>query len=228
MTDVSDARNANTHDAPAGFRAREVDAPGGSLTLFESDDVDRDLDAAIASGGPTPYGRVLWPSAAACARVLVALAARTKARTVLELGCGTGLVSLVAARAGLDVLATDVDDGALVAARAAAARVSMTGTFRAAPFDVRGVVPLPAADIVVAADVLYEEVLAAALARRCVQALATGAHVIVGDPGRVFRTRFDVLVREGASLQREEPRWMPHGDVVVATLVPPPPARGGR
>ena len=224
--------------APPGFRARTVDAPGGALTLFESDDVDRDLDAAIARGGPTPYGRVLWPSAAACARVLVELATRISAKSVLELGCGTGLVSLVAMRAGLQVMATDVDEGALIAARAAAATLPAAtlpaatlpaATFPAAgaltttTFDVRSSDPLPPADIIVAADLLYEEVLAAALARRCIEALAEGAHVIVGDPGRLFRTRFDGLVREGAALGKAEPRWIAHddvGDVVVTILSP--------
>jgi predicted nicotinamide N-methyase len=218
---------ANVADAPSGFRARIVEAPGGAVTLFESDDVDRDLDAAIARGGPTPYGRVLWPSAVACAASLLALAPRISATSVVELGCGTGLVSLVALRAGMDVVATDVDDGALEAARAAASRLSTSGTFRAARFDVRGAEPLPAAHVVVAADLLYEEVLAAALARRCIEALAAGAHVIVGDPGRVFRTRFDVLVRDGAALAADEPRWVQHDDVVVATLSPRPRPQGG-
>lgn len=208
--------------APKGFRARQVDAPGGPVTLFESDDVDRDLDAAIARGAPAPYGRVLWPSASACAAVLLELASSGAVKSVLELGCGTGLVSLVAARAGLDVLATDVDEGALTAV-AASAQVSAGSALRTAVFDVRGAASLPRADVVVAADLLYEELLAAALARRVREALASGAHVIVGDPGRVFRPRFDALVADGAS---DAPTWRAHGDVAVALLAPR--AQGGR
>lgn len=198
---------------PPGFRARTVEAPGGALTLFESDDVERDLATAIACGSHAPYGRVLWPSAIACARVLGTM----KPCRVLELGCGTGLVSLVAARAGHDVLATDVDDAALAAVRSAAqlARVRL----RTATFDVRGAEPLPVGiDVVVAADLMYEEVLAAALARRVIAALAAGACAVLGDPGRVFRARFDALVRDGASLPRGAPVWRADGAVVVTML----------
>jgi SAM-dependent methyltransferase len=42
-----------------------------------------------------------------------AVAARLRGRRVLELGCGTGLLSLVLARAGARVVASDYDAGAL-------------------------------------------------------------------------------------------------------------------
>lgn len=202
---------------PPALRAREVDAPGGPVVVHESDDVDRDLNEAIARGGPTPYGRVLWPSAHACARVVLELAAKIGARTVLELGCGTGLVSLVAARAGLAAHATDVDDGALASVRASAAVARLdVATSR---FDICSADRLPeTATIVVAADLMYEELLAAALARRVREARDQGAWVVVGDPGRVFRARFD-------SLFTPKPEWLAPeseatGGVRVATLAP--------
>lgn len=185
----------------ARFQPRTVDAPGGPITVFESADVERDLDEAIAASGPTPYGRVLWASAPCVTQVLSSLP--LAGRRVLELGCGTGLVTLFAARAGAHVLATDVDEGTLEAVRlgaqaldhAAAARVST------AFFDVTSAAPLPrvageVADVVVAADLLYEELLAAAAARRVAEARGQGSVVVVGDPGRVFRKRFEGLVAD--------------------------------
>jgi predicted nicotinamide N-methyase len=173
------------------FVARVLDAPGGALTVFESGDVDADLNAAIDSGGPTPYGRVTWPSALVVARALAALPLR--GRRVMELGCGTGVCALVAARAGADVTATDVDDFALAAVRRAAALVWQ---LRAVPFDVAGAAPLPPTDVLVAADLLYEEALCAATARRVIEARRTGAVAVVGCPGRVFRGRFVGLLAD--------------------------------
>ena len=210
--------------APEGLRARTVPAPGGPLIVYESDDLDRDLDHAIASGGPAPYGRVLWPSAHAAASALLALLRAHRAEhgvppSVVELGCGTGLCALVAARAGAKVLATDVDQGALVAVRAAA--IQFPGAqLTTALFDVCNSAVMPAGDIVMAADLLYEEDLSRAMARRAREALARGSIVIVGDPGRAFRPRFDEDLRDHGTV----PDWRPaaqdgpaHG-VAVAVL----------
>src|SRR5262249_14484572 len=138
-------------------------------------------------GRPAPYGRVLWPTAAAVAARVLALP--IGGRRLLELGCGTGLVSLVAARAGARVTATDVDAGSLAAvAPAAFARGVDVST---AIVDVMGAEPLPSPfDVLVAADLLYEDELASAVARRALEARARGAVIVVGDPGRVFRSTF--------------------------------------
>lgn len=179
--------------AVMGLRPRTVDAPGGPITLFETDDADRDLDEAIAANRHAPYGRVLWSSAPCVSAVLAGLS--LAGRRVLEIGCGTGLVSLVAARAGAHVLATDVDEGALEAVRrGAAALAGLAGSLETAPFDVRGPAPLPASDVVVIADLLYEELLAGAVARRVAEARARDCVVLVGDPGRVFRGAFARLL----------------------------------
>jgi predicted nicotinamide N-methyase len=54
-----------------------------------------------------PYGVALWPSAIALAHELVARADDFRARTVLELGAGTGLPGIVAASLGARVVQTD-------------------------------------------------------------------------------------------------------------------------
>lgn len=208
--------------APEGLRSRTVPAPGGPLVVFESDDVDRDLDDAILRGAPAPYGRVLWPSAHASASALLAVLRAHRAEhgelpTVVELGCGTGLCSLVAARAGAAVTATDVDEGALVAVRAAVAQFP-GARLTTALFDVRGREPLPRADVVIAADLLYEEVLAGAMARRAGEALDRKSVVIVGDPGRVFRARFDSLLRDRGTTPDWQPAKDAEGSVAVAVM----------
>jgi predicted nicotinamide N-methyase len=176
--------------AVTSLRPRTILAPGGPLVLFETADADADLDEAITTSSPAPYGRVLWSSAPCVAQVVAGL--QLHGARVLELGCGTGLVSLVAARLGATVLATDVDGGALLAVETAAAAARVT--LSTAHFDILGDAPLPAADVVVAADLIYENALATALARRTLEGHDRGATIVIGDPGRVFRERFLALL----------------------------------
>jgi len=169
------------------LRPRKVDGlPGGQLTVFELVDIDSALEAAVRRGGRAPYGGVLWDTAPCVAAVVLDRAPR--GRRVLELGCGLGLVSLACARAGASVLATDVEELALEATRRAAAHAGLA--VETALFDVADDTPLPACELLVIADLLYEASLATAVARRARAALACGAQVVVGDPGRAGRAAF--------------------------------------
>lgn len=171
----------------APLRSRIVTGlPGGDLTLFELVDVDGALDEAVRRGGRPPYGGVLWDAAPCVAAVLEAMP--LAGRRVLELGCGLGLASLACARAGAHVVATDVEELALAATRRAAAHAQLE--MATALFDVTGAAPLPPCDVLVAADLLYEPALAAAVGRCARTALALGAQVVVGDPGRAGRAAF--------------------------------------
>ena len=67
-----------------------------------------------------PYWADLWPSAQILAEEVRTM--RLAGQRVLELGCGLGLVSIAAAMAGADVVATDYYDDALLFARANAWR----------------------------------------------------------------------------------------------------------
>lgn len=174
--------------------------PGGALTLFELADMDAALDHAVATGGRAPYGGVLWDAAPCVAQVLGAM--NLLGLRVLELGCGTGLVSLACARAGAHVVATDVDETALEATRQGATRAGLGVETRVLDLQAPG--PLPAADLVVAADLMYEPALATALAARVAEALARGARVVLGDPGRVGRGAFvEELARRAPSLRAD-------------------------
>lgn len=175
----------------------ETPSPPEGVVVYEAKDPGAAVDEAIASGAPAPYGAVLWDSAVALARRLHR--ADLAGRRVLELGCGCGLVGVVAARRGARVLGTDVDPHTLVAVERAAADSGVE--VATSLFDMCGADPLPAVDGAVAtdvilADVLYEPRLAAAAARRALEALANGARVFVGDPERAGRDTFIRLVRD--------------------------------
>jgi predicted nicotinamide N-methyase len=139
-----------------------------------------------------PYWADLWPSA----RVLAA--ALTESRMppdgppprLLELGCGLGLVSIAALRAGYEVMATDYYGDALrfTAANAwrAVGRPPATRLvdWRHFPHD------MGTFDRVVAADVLYEHAYGPLIAQAIAETLAPTGVAIIADPGRIAAPAF--------------------------------------
>jgi ETFB lysine methyltransferase len=128
-----------------------------------------------------PYWADCWPSARVLAERLAG--ERGRGRTLLELGCGIGLVSLAAAQAGFRVLATDYYADALEFTAANAQRHGLSVEtrlvdWRRLPSD------LGTFDLVAASDVLYEGPQAQLIAATLAHALAEGGLGLVSDPGR--------------------------------------------
>jgi len=121
-----------------------------------------------------PYWAELWPSGLALAE---ALPARLDGLDVVELGCGLGVPSLVAATRGARVTAVDWANEAVDLLRENAARNGIE--LRAVHAD-WGSVDEPF-DLVLAADLLYEERNGDALLE-VLPALA--AKVLIAEPGR--------------------------------------------
>jgi predicted nicotinamide N-methyase len=143
-----------------------------------------------------PYWAELWPSGVALARAIAGRA--LKGATVLELGCGLGLPSLAAARAGGRVLAVDWSPAAIDLLHRNAERNEVT--LETAVLSWTEPAPLLARApfaLVLAADVLYE--------RRNVPVLAgllprLGGEVLLADPGRPLLRGF--LDRVGTVWER--------------------------
>lgn len=142
-----------------------------------------------------PYGAVLWPASLVIASRLLDF---VSGKRVLEIGAGTGLISLAAALGGAkSVLATDYESLPLKILEYSAKEINGINvgpgmTLNTAFLDLCDFQqPLPAADVVVAADVMYEPATGKALAHRVLEAMAAGARVLVGDsPGRAGRPAF--------------------------------------
>lgn len=139
-----------------------------------------------------PYWAELWPSALALAREIAPRALRGK--RVLELGCGLGLPSVVAALAGGTVCASDWSPEAVAAVRQNAERngVAVEGLV----LDWRqpqAIIDRAPWDIVLAADVLYET-------RNVAPMLALvarlGGELWLADPGRESAKPFLAAARE--------------------------------
>lgn len=194
----------------------EIALAGGTIELLRPADqdalpFDRVAGSADDPGGTEdadggewhpPHWARSWPSATALAAALEA--EDLEDVRVLELGCGLGLPSLAAARAGARVLATDLSPAAvaLTAVNAERNAVSLEVAVAdwAAPDAVLAAAPW---DLVVAADVLYgwrAEYLLGELLPRLV---APGGAVLLADPGREPAGRF--LDAAGAWDVRSEP-----------------------
>ena len=178
------ARAARPAAAWADVVEQAVTVGGRRLRLLRPRDSLALLDeAAFADEELLPYWAQLWPSAVALARA--AAAAPLAGARVLELGCGLGLPAIAAALAGGAVLATDwsPDAVAFTAANAARNRARLStavGAFQApAPLLARA--PF---DLVLAADVLYEQGNVALLAGLLPRLVAPGGEAWVADPGR--------------------------------------------
>jgi predicted nicotinamide N-methyase len=166
-----------------------VAVEGGDITLEtprSADELINEID--FERDERLPYWADVWPSSTALAGVVSALDGRGK--RALELGCGLGLVTVAALRAGFDVVATDYYEDALLFARrnalSGAGREPLTrhADWRAFPSD------LGAFDLVLASDVLYEREYATLVANAIVASLAPGGVALVADPGRVALLSF--------------------------------------
>ncbi|AZO75868.1 MAG: methyltransferase [Mesorhizobium sp.] len=155
--------------------------PGSGLRrLLEPDD---DADDGTAEPQP-PYWAYAWAGGAVLARYILDRPSTVAGRRVLDLGAGSGLVGIAAAKAGASaVIAAEIDRNGIVAlglnAAANAVAITITGEDITAG-------PSPAVDLVLAGDVFYGQ----AVARRVVpfldRCLAAGIKVLVGDPGRAW------------------------------------------
>lgn len=164
------------------IRLHRADPRSGLWRLAEMD----------GQGFGTPYWAYHWGGGLALARYILDNAQLVAGRRVLDLGAGSGIVGIAAAKAGAEeVIAVDTDPHAMVATHlnAAANGVSVPTLLRDILDD-----PPPAVDIVLAADLFYERALAkraTGFLRRC---LAAQIGVLIGDPYRSFLPRSELRV----------------------------------
>jgi predicted nicotinamide N-methyase len=174
------------HDGTALVR-RALPLSTGELRLLQPREAAELPDDGPVEWAPlVPYWSVLWRSGVALARELEDR--RLAGVRVLELGCGLGVPSLVAARAGAAVLATDgcAEAVALVElnARENGVRVATACVDWGAADALVARGPF---DLVLAADVLYERS-SVALLRSLLPRL--GRETWLADPGRPAADRF--------------------------------------
>jgi ETFB lysine methyltransferase len=174
------------------------------------DEVDFDRDERL------PYWAELWPSSRVLGEQVLQM--QGSGRTLLDLGCGSGLVTVCAALAGFRVVASDYYDDAVRFARVNTARNGagsaggLSLDWRAIPSD------LQRFDAVVASDVLYEQPYGGLVAAAIGAALMPDGVAFLADPGRVARKNFlAALPIANLHVRRQTP--IPYVDGVVRQTI---------
>ena len=140
-----------------------------------------------------PYWAELWPSGMALAETV---AAAPPAGRALELGCGLGLPSLVAALGGTDVLATDWALDAVTLLGRNAARCGAPLRHLRWSWTQDAAVLGDPFELVLAADVLYERRNGPQLLAVLDAVVGPGGEVWIADPDRPAAPEFFAAARK--------------------------------
>ena len=175
-----------------GTRIRSFEAAGHVVRYFEVSDVDAAIERAIEKNTIAPYGAVPWASAFVMTEMLACM--HLDGRTVVDVGAGCGVVSLMASKLGARVIALEIDELARQLLEQAAKEQDLRIDVR--PFDIAGGTSLPEGELFIFADLLYETDLASHTAHRCIEAIERGENIWVGDPQRSGRAVFQDLMRD--------------------------------
>jgi predicted nicotinamide N-methyase len=173
-----------------------IGLPGGEVEVLRPPDAEALItEEAFDQEEFLPYWAELWASGVALAHD-VSMRALRGGRT-LELGCGLGLPSIAAARAGGRVLATDWSQDAV---RATAANAERNGveveTLRCAWGEPEAIVARAPWQLVLGSDVLYEQRNVDELLTLLPRLVDEAGLVLLADPGRIPAERF---LREAAA-----------------------------
>ena len=194
--------------------SERIPLPGGEVELTRPRDAEALLsDESFEREEFLPYWAELWSSAVALAHDVSMRSLR--GRRTLELGCGLGLPSIAAARAGGRVLASDWSAEAVAAAAANAERNDVViETLRCSWAAPGPLVERAPWDLVLASDVLYERRNVEQLLALLPRLVDAGGLVLIADPGR--RPAKDFLERAaddwhlGSTGSRRAPRVSIH------------------
>src|SRR3954454_20968601 len=143
------------------------------------------------AGRPVPYWARPWPSGVGLAGHLHDHPPRPDT-TVLEVGCGLALPSVMAAKAGARVLATDGNTDAVVFAAHVLALNEVEGETAHVDWSTHGdaLVARGPFDLVLAADVLYTRANVDAAAELFPRLGTPGGSLLIADPNRAGAARF--------------------------------------
>jgi predicted nicotinamide N-methyase len=144
-------------------------------------------DELGAIGLPPPFWAFAWAGGQALARYLLDHPEEVSGKTVVDFATGSGIVAIAAARAGA------AQNGSMSAASTCAAAVSLNAEANAVRLGFTESdlldAPPPAAGLILAGDIFYEQPLADRAMAWLAAARGAGARVLIGDPGRSYFPR---------------------------------------
>jgi predicted nicotinamide N-methyase len=173
-------------ERPAIVPELQLHVAADVVALWEAMETER-----VGPAEEPPFWAAAWPGGQALARYVLDHPDLVEGRSVLDLGTGSGLVAVAAARAGArSVVASDPDP---YCAAAVAVNASANGV---AAIEVVGDLldeDPPDVDVVLAGDVCYDRAMTERVLPFLGQAWLRGATVLLGDPGRPYVPREGLL-----------------------------------
>jgi predicted nicotinamide N-methyase len=151
-------------------------------------------EETLARGAvPPPYWAFAWAGGQALARYLLDHPETVRGREVLDIGSGSGIVAIAAAKAGASrVVAAEIDH---FAAAAIALNAALNGV--TVSIETRDLLDRAAAGwgVALAGDICYEEPMSSR-AMTLLRRIATrGRIALLGDPGRSYLPRSGLIER---------------------------------
>src|SRR5262245_9248333 len=177
------------------------DSPPAVMVDVSGEGAAAQAQRAVAAGAHMPYWSLLWPSGLALAEALLASPTLAQGQRALELGCGLGVTAIAALARGAHLWAADCFAEALLFTRYNTLR--NTGrTPQTLLLDWRTPMGRAAClerspfDLLLAADVLYEEEDRAPLLELAPRLLAPAGVFWLAQPGRRVSRAFVAAVHE--------------------------------
>ena len=189
-------------------------------------DTDRLLDELIEKGEAhedvqderIPYWADLWPSAIAMGIYLRKHAHLVEGKKVLEIGCGIGLSAMVAKSCGGEVILSDYLVDALELAT-----YNWKENFGEIPtclqLDWRNPSPQHATEVLLAADVAYEERAFEPLLKAFPVLLQENSCLILSEPGRPIAHKFLASLENLGFSYQKEIIQIPYRNVLTAVNI---------
>jgi predicted nicotinamide N-methyase len=165
-----------------------------------------------------PYWSQVWPAAKALAQFLLLNPSYTNGKSVLEIGAGLGLPSLVAARNAARVLCTDHVPEAVAVARQSAEHNRLQN-FTADVLDWQHLPKGLKADVLLLSDINYEPAAFDTLQKVIAAFLQGGTTIVLSTPQRLMARTFIAPLLANCTRQEEIVVLQKESEVPITVLV---------
>ncbi len=199
-----------------GSRAFDITHIENTDTLL-NDLIARGADDPEVLDERLPYWSEIWPSAIALSPFILESGLIEPSDQVIELGCGLGLPGIAAATQSERVLLTDYQEDALLFSRLNGLQ-NLDREIETAHLDWRNPQIARKADILLAADIVYEERFFAPILQTFDRFLTTNGHIMLSEPGRALAKPFFASLAEHGWDYIDYPIDVPGPTPITVTL----------